>query len=136
MINPTFNSKILHSFVPVFTERADRLVASLIKFSGGDAIDLFQHVINGTMETIFVTTLGADSLSQSKAEYIVELMHRIADFVSKRAFNPLLLPQILYRFTNSYRKEVKMRATIYSVINSVSLELLNFNCNLPLFLNI
>jgi len=53
LINPTFNPKMLQSFLPIFIEKAENMVQSLSLRAGGEEFDLLVETMQCTMATIF-----------------------------------------------------------------------------------
>jgi cytochrome P450 len=96
IINTTFNAKILQSFVPIFIEKSEKLIASLAIHENGKEFDLIELAMNCSMETVFgelilrksqhklllsfyfclVTTLGAQIVEKDKCERGMELVKK------------------------------------------------------------
>jgi cytochrome P450 len=52
VINPTFNPKMLQSFLPIFVEKTEKLVESISKNVGGEEFDLLVETMQCTVATI------------------------------------------------------------------------------------
>lgn len=52
-INHGFSTNALKSFVPVFNRKAKKLMNKLNESVGGPAFDIFEHMYNFNMETIY-----------------------------------------------------------------------------------
>jgi cytochrome P450 len=95
IINPTFNPKVLKSFIPIFIKKADVMIASISKKVDGEEFDLFAETMQCTMRTIFGwferyhlfenglncysisdTTMGNDGFTDDEINYAVEHMHK------------------------------------------------------------
>jgi cytochrome P450 len=53
IINPTFNPKVLKSFLPIFIKKADVMIASISNKVDGEEFDIFAETMQCTMRTIF-----------------------------------------------------------------------------------
>jgi cytochrome P450 len=54
LVNPTFNSKILTSFMPIFIEKSEQMIGKLAKRAeGGDEFNIFPYISNCTLKTVF-----------------------------------------------------------------------------------
>jgi cytochrome P450 family 4 len=53
IINPTFNPKMLQSFLPIFVEKTDHMIKSLSKRVGDEEFDLMAETMQCSMATIF-----------------------------------------------------------------------------------
>lgn len=52
LLNPTFNNKILLSFIPVFNEKSETLTKVLDKLVGEKAFDIYKQMLACTLEMV------------------------------------------------------------------------------------
>lgn len=52
LLNPTFNNKILKSFIPIFNEKSQILVDVLAKKVGEDAFDVSKQIFACTLDMV------------------------------------------------------------------------------------
>ncbi|XP_055605421.1 cytochrome P450 4c21-like [Uranotaenia lowii] len=110
ILNPTFNVKILNSFIPIFEDYTGKMVQSLIPFADGKSqINIFKYTSKSSMETIFGTTIGTDISEQSADFDLFFGYRRLLHLISKRMVNMHLYLDWIYRWTRDYREERYLR---------------------------
>ncbi|KAK9744643.1 Cytochrome P450 [Popillia japonica] len=75
LLTPAFHFKILESFMPVFTEKANLLVQDLEPKIEGDYFDVLPMITNTTLDVICETAMGLPvcRLTKNKEEYVKAL---------------------------------------------------------------
>ncbi|XP_065086960.1 cytochrome P450 4c21-like [Ochlerotatus camptorhynchus] len=109
-VNPAFSMKILGGFVPIFDSRAKVLVERLKPLADGVTdLNLLQYVAQCTLEMIFSTTMGCHlHVRPGEKEYVYHL-EQIQSSLGERMLNVEKQLDALYRFSASYRREMKSR---------------------------
>ncbi|EDS36712.1 cytochrome P450 4A6 [Culex quinquefasciatus] len=112
-INPTFNLKILHKFIPLFDKYAQELVQTLGAFADGRALNLSPFMHRCSMKTICATTMGVVIDEDSDADRFAELLQKTFHLAFKRLFHVHWHVDWMYRLTKDYKKDEKIREEIY-----------------------
>ncbi|EAT48675.2 AAEL000326-PA [Aedes aegypti] len=111
-LNPTFNMKILNSFISIFEDCSSRMVADLFKCANGETVDMFQFTSKCTLEMVCATTLGSNVLEREGSDEFLRNMEGLFELVGKRMLSVELFLDSIYRLTSYYRKEMKIRKKI------------------------
>uniref|UniRef100_A0A182XUM6 Uncharacterized protein n=1 Tax=Anopheles quadriannulatus TaxID=34691 RepID=A0A182XUM6_ANOQN len=77
-LNPTFNTRILKSFIPVFVQCARQMVQHMEQSVGdvGRSISIFPFISKCTLEMVCGTTIGCDVMEQPGKETFIENVDR------------------------------------------------------------
>ena len=77
-LNPTFNTRILNSFIPVFVQCARQMVQHMEQSVGdvGRSISIFPFISKCTLEMVCGTTIGCDVMEQPGKETFIENVDR------------------------------------------------------------
>ncbi|XP_053691064.1 cytochrome P450 4C1-like [Sabethes cyaneus] len=118
-LNPSFNTKILHGFIPIFSDGSKKLVNRLLTFPDGSTVDMMQYVGRYTMEMVLGTTLGLDINAIDDADSIVHEVERYISLSSKRLLNIYHYADIIYRRTTIYREKQYLRDRLDQVISKI-----------------
>uniref|UniRef100_A0A336LXN1 CSON004594 protein n=1 Tax=Culicoides sonorensis TaxID=179676 RepID=A0A336LXN1_CULSO len=119
LLNPCFSPSILQSFLPIFQEKACVLVNCLKKVSQKE-FDIFPFLSACTLDSICATILDFDVDSQnSKNLDFVEALEELFPIINTRIFNVLLHPFNIYKHTQLYRREIKLRQIISETTNKI-----------------
>lgn len=63
LLNPSFNLKILQSFVPIFNEKTDQMLRNLDKKAGQGAFDVSEYIFACTLDMVCGTASEIHSFS-------------------------------------------------------------------------
>lgn len=137
-LNPTFNLKILNSFIPIFETCSLKMVDELKGLDSGSTVNILQHVSKCTLEMVFGTTIGMDVLQRDDTDevlgYIERLLtvvqchlygiknrrnFRLFNLVSRRMLSAHLYFDWIYRFTKDYREDQRIRKICMEKANEV-----------------
>ncbi|XP_053691291.1 cytochrome P450 4C1-like [Sabethes cyaneus] len=99
-LNPTFSSTIVNNFVPVFNERADKLVMNLEAFVGQEAFDMLPKASCYSLSASLLNLLGVN-VRVDDTDY-QEQMWLI---MWGRIYKPWNHLDFIYQFTNNFKKE-------------------------------
>ncbi|KAJ6636722.1 Cytochrome P450 4C1 [Pseudolycoriella hygida] len=120
LLNPTFNNKILLSFVPIFNEKSQILADVLDKKVGQKNFDISKQLFACTLEMVCCTTIGCDLEFQSnKNVKMLETMEIQSELVANRMTRFWLHPFFIYRFTNDYKKFRDNTKFIYEIPRAI-----------------
>ncbi|XP_055611602.1 probable cytochrome P450 313b1 [Uranotaenia lowii] len=121
-VNPTFSSRVLSSFVPMF-ENLSAVLVDRLSTRQGLEVDILQFSSQTALEMVCATTLGSrlDQLGteNSDLETLVDRLDRLSGIVSKRLFSPHLHSDIVYQRTSDFRKEMNLRYECYEVTSRI-----------------
>nr|XP_019534358.2 cytochrome P450 4c21-like [Aedes albopictus] len=108
-LNPTFNLRILHSFVPIFEKCSEKLVSELEKCKDGETVNMFKYTSRCALEMVCGTTLGSDVLQRDGKEVFLSALEEMFLCVSRRMLSMHLYSDLIYMMTPHYWKERKAR---------------------------
>lgn len=66
LINPSFYMKVLHSFQPVFNQKAQMMVQVMKKYLNTGHFDVYHHMSSCTLETLLATSIGLNKDIQNE----------------------------------------------------------------------
>ncbi|XP_044261131.1 cytochrome P450 4C1-like isoform X1 [Tribolium madens] len=105
-INPTFNPKILNSFIDIFGKHANRLVDVFEEGCGKESFDVFLKLFRSTLDIACETLADVDSdLIKGQDAYLQKAI-RMEDVLAIRSFSVWLHPDIVWN-NSSFGKEVE-----------------------------
>ncbi|XP_055605422.1 cytochrome P450 4c21-like [Uranotaenia lowii] len=110
--NPTFNLRILHSFIPLFDTCCKRMIKRLKQNEDGATIDLFKYTLRASAEMVCVTTMGGDVLQHKDLDELIHYTDVAMDLVSARFLNLHHHFDIVYMLSSNYWKEKACRKRI------------------------
>lgn len=108
-LNPAFNKKKLHTFIPIFAQNSRRLVEKLATYSEGSTIDIMDDVCKYTLETVLQTTFGLDCETAERFNFIGKKIVRFFFLISKRVMNAFHYVDIIYRYSADGREHSILR---------------------------
>ncbi|XP_001230597.4 cytochrome P450 4c21 [Anopheles gambiae] len=119
-LNPTFNTRILNSFIPIFTDCVAKMIANMEKHAGDEKpINVLEFTSPCTLEMICRTSLGGKVLEREGKQEFIEGLEIILHNVGLRMFNANLYPDIVYRNTRFYKAEMDARKICYAFTDKV-----------------
>ncbi|XP_058454496.1 probable cytochrome P450 313a4 [Malaya genurostris] len=106
LLNPTFNTKMLTSFLPIMGLRASKMIAKLRPLADGHTdIDIVQFIGECTLEMIFNTTMARDANELPGQRDYIRNLEIIQNTIGKRALNANQYLGVLYRISRAYETE-------------------------------
>ncbi|XP_055321750.1 cytochrome P450 4c3-like [Sitodiplosis mosellana] len=118
LMNPTFNLKMLQSFIPVFNEKVASVVQELKDHVGKSGIDIMPYTNAYSLDTICATVLGLDiDLKSSKGKEFIDSYLSIAQIILKRAAMPWAHFDYIYQWTDLYKQQQKRMPDVRYLIN-------------------
>uniref|UniRef100_A0A6E8VF28 Cytochrome P450 n=1 Tax=Anopheles coluzzii TaxID=1518534 RepID=A0A6E8VF28_ANOCL len=120
-LNPTFNTRILNSFIPVFVQCARQMVQHMEQSVGdvGRSISIFPFISKCTLEMVCGTTIGCDVMEQPGKETFIENVDRCFELVAKRMLNIHHYIELVYRFSRDCIEESELRTSCYRFFETV-----------------
>uniref|UniRef100_A0A6E8VZK4 Cytochrome P450 n=1 Tax=Anopheles coluzzii TaxID=1518534 RepID=A0A6E8VZK4_ANOCL len=138
-LNPTFNTRILNSFIPVFVQCSRQMVQHMEQSVGdvGRSISIFPFISKCTLEMVCGTTIGCDVMEQPGKETFIENLVSDANglqpvllFAILRYFFPDALVakrmvsihhyiELLYRFSRDFTEESEHRSSCFRFFETV-----------------
>ncbi|XP_035776118.1 cytochrome P450 4c21-like [Anopheles albimanus] len=120
-LNPSFNFRILNSFIPVFIKCSNLLVSNLEKAvdQGGKTVSVLPYISKCTLEMVCGTTIGCDVLERSGKDTLLHNIDRWSELVAKRMLNVHQYADVLYRFMKDCAEEAQCRTLCYGYFDSI-----------------
>ncbi|XP_038118459.1 cytochrome P450 4C1 isoform X1 [Culex quinquefasciatus] len=120
VLNPTFNTRILNSFIPIFTDCVAKMIESMQEhYQPGKPLNILEFTSPCTLGMICRTSLGGKVLEREGTQQFIEGLEVILHNVGLRMFNANLHPNWVYRFTRFYRAEMKARKFCYAFTDKI-----------------
>ncbi|XP_053660415.1 uncharacterized protein LOC128709444 [Anopheles marshallii] len=119
-LNPTFNTRILNSFIPIFTDCVGKMISNMQKHVNDEKpINMLECTSPCTLEMICRTSLGGKVLEREGKQEFIEGLEIILHNVGLRMFNANLYPDFVYKNTRFYRAEMAARKICYAFTDKV-----------------
>ncbi|XP_053690848.1 probable cytochrome P450 4d14 [Sabethes cyaneus] len=110
LLNPTFNTRMLTSFMPIMDFRASRMVAKLSPLADGKTeVDIMKFVGECTLEMVFSTTMGRNAHELPGQREYIRNLEIIQNLIGERILNANQYLGIFYRMSSSYKAEKSSR---------------------------
>lgn len=120
VLNPTFNTRILNSFIPIFTDCIDTMIRSMKEQNApGKPLNVLQFTSPCTLGMVCRTSLGSKVLEREGTQRFIEGLDCILHQMGLRLFNVNLYPNWVYRFTRFYRAEMEARKYCYAFTDKI-----------------
>ncbi|KRT83475.1 cytochrome P450, partial [Oryctes borbonicus] len=120
VITPAFHFQILEEFIEVFNSQSDILVSILRKECENGNVDVYPFVGRCTLDILCETAMGTSVNAQScnDSEY-VRCVQLLLEILGLRMFHPFLSNKLLFRFTETYRKERRALKVVHNYTRSI-----------------
>ncbi|KAK9708542.1 Cytochrome P450 [Popillia japonica] len=120
MVTPAFHLNILKTFIDVFNSQADVFVEKLLEESHKGNVDIYPLAERLTLDIICETIMGTSVNAQNDNDCkYLKCVQTLMDIYLDRAISPILTNNLLYFFTNTYRKEMYATKVVHDYTNSV-----------------
>ncbi|KAJ8672685.1 hypothetical protein QAD02_003945 [Eretmocerus hayati] len=120
LIMPTFNPRILESFVEVFSRQSQIMVKEMEIELGGDEFDIFHYVSLCTLDIICETAMGVPSKAQTQRNSpYVESAKRLFEILYSRMFKIWLHPDIIFYHTKLGKDQKECLKYMHGLTNDV-----------------
>jgi cytochrome P450 len=104
LLDPSFNINLLHSFIPIFNEKAKVLIDTLGKTVTEEEFDIYQNISACTLEALLESMTGLKNDIQSDAknnEYLISMDHG-TKLMNDRLFKVWYHIPFVFRFSSIY----------------------------------
>ncbi|KAK0181268.1 hypothetical protein PV327_003562 [Microctonus hyperodae] len=106
IITPTFNIRILESFVEIFVEQCEILIKEMEVELEGNEFDVFDYVSRCTLDIVCETAMGVSSKVQTrKNSPYLDAVKTITEILYMRMFKVWLHPDIIFYCTSLAAKQ-------------------------------
>ncbi|OXU24905.1 hypothetical protein TSAR_006903 [Trichomalopsis sarcophagae] len=124
LIMPTFNPRILESFVEVFSVQSEVMIKEMeVELNGGE-FDIFHYVSLCTLDIICETAMGVRSRAQTQRNSpYVESAKRLFEIVYSRMFKIWLHPDIIFNNTRLGKDQRECIKYVHSLTDDVSAQI-------------
>ncbi|XP_046735164.1 cytochrome P450 4C1-like [Diprion similis] len=120
LIGPTFNLKILESFVAVFAAQSNVMVKKMEAELNGAEFPVFDYLSKCTLDIICETVMGVSMKAQIENECsYVEAAEKTFAIVCQRTFKVWLHPSAIFNRTQLGREQNKHIKTMHNFTNNV-----------------
>lgn len=118
-LNPTFNSKIMNSYIPIFNAKAQILVQQLERHIGGP-FDINRPVFKALTDMIMNTGLGMNwELQTKRGDEIHYIFTEVMSSFQSRVVRFWYKWDFIYNLTQACKRELKLLEQGYRVLRSV-----------------
>ncbi|XP_063924255.1 cytochrome P450 4C1-like isoform X2 [Zophobas morio] len=120
IINPTFNSAVLNSFVDVFCAHSKELVQTLESNCDGNPFDFLMKIFHCSLNISIETLCDIKpSLIQDKDQFIEKIL-RMEEIMTIRVFSIWLHPDYIFKYTLLGREFEKLTEETFEFINKIT----------------
>ncbi|XP_055543575.1 cytochrome P450 4V2-like [Wyeomyia smithii] len=110
ILNPTFNNRMLTSFLPTMDYRANKMVAKLVPLADGQTeVDIMNFICECSLEMVFSTTMGRNAHELPGQREYLRNIEIIRDLLGERVLNANQYFEVFYRMSNAYRTDQTSR---------------------------
>ncbi|XP_058811489.1 cytochrome P450 4c3-like [Topomyia yanbarensis] len=120
-LNPTFSYKMLTEFLEIFNQQATTMVRILEKELGNDrGFDCTRYATLYSLDVLCETAMGCPihAQEQFESEY-VKAHEEIGQIMLDRLQNIWLHPNLIFRFTESYKRQAKCLKVLHGFSEQV-----------------
>ncbi|XP_062557039.1 uncharacterized protein LOC134221888 [Armigeres subalbatus] len=118
-LNPTFNLRILTSFVPIFENCCRQLVNDLKPFINGERFNALHFTTRCTLDMILKTSLDTESLPVGESDNLVTHVKRFLSISTNRVLNLHHYWEPVYRLTKNYIMESESLSVFVGVTRKI-----------------
>ncbi|KXJ73598.1 hypothetical protein RP20_CCG015449 [Aedes albopictus] len=104
-LNPTFNIRILTSFLPIFEACCQQLVDDLKPLVNGERFDALYFTTRCALDMILKSSLDTESFSDEESASLVEHIKRFLFISTNRVLNIFHYLEPVYRLSKNYALE-------------------------------
>ncbi|XP_075217292.1 cytochrome P450 4c3 isoform X2 [Lycorma delicatula] len=120
ILTPAFHFRILDDFIEVFREQSNLLVEKLAKEVGKGSFNIFPYITACTLDIVCETAMGWQSNAQNDSESdYVKAVYEIGSIIQQRQAKIWLQPDLLFRFSNLYKRHENCIKILHNASNKV-----------------
>nr|XP_019560219.2 LOW QUALITY PROTEIN: probable cytochrome P450 313a4 [Aedes albopictus] len=121
-LNPAFNLRIIHGFVPIMVKCARKMIARLNECPDGATVDIIKYTALCTLEMACGTTLGSDVLDRDGKEEFKRGLDEAFNGAARRMMTVYLYPDIIYKMTRYYKELTEARKIVCDFFTKLIVE--------------
>ncbi|XP_062558088.1 uncharacterized protein LOC134222964 [Armigeres subalbatus] len=107
---PAFNTKVLASFLPIFTNGSKNMIRKLESMAvTGETFNIIDYATTCALETVCETTMGFDSTVFTKTDELGSKIQRVLSIAARRMLKFHHHLDCIYRWSEDYREERTVR---------------------------
>ncbi|XP_055604821.1 cytochrome P450 4c21-like [Uranotaenia lowii] len=118
-LGPLFNSRILHSFIPIFESASGEMLTQMESMADGRDVDIRQYIGQCTAQFVQRTMMNIEKLPDEFVRKLVHNLERVMDSVGLRMRNAFYAFKSVYKMTQAYREELSSRRICYALVDDV-----------------
>lgn len=119
ILNPTFSTKIMNSFIPTFNRKAKILVERLDQHVGQE-FEIFRPIFKALTDMIMNTGLGMNwELQTKRGDDLHDIFIEVMNSFQSRVVRFWYKWDFVYSFTSECKREMKLLEQGYRVLRSV-----------------
>ncbi|XP_029718563.2 cytochrome P450 4c21 [Aedes albopictus] len=116
-LSPLFNTKILHSFIPIFERATKEVMKGLDVVCDGRDFDLLQYTSTCSAKMVHGTMVDTLSVPEEIINTLITNLEIILEALGKRILNGVYALKTLYKMSSVYRDEWRSRKICYETVN-------------------
>ncbi|XP_066592042.1 cytochrome P450 4C1-like [Prorops nasuta] len=120
LITPTFNLKILESFVEIFAKKANILVKRMEMELDGKEFEISKYIARCTLDFICETAMGINIDAQEGNLKHAESSREVFDIIFKRVLQIWLHPDIIFNNTKAGKRQHELITYLHSITDEAS----------------
>ncbi|XP_039440770.1 cytochrome P450 4V2-like [Culex pipiens pallens] len=110
VLNPTFNTRMLTSFLSIMDTRASKMVANLRSVADGHTeVDMIRFVGECTLEIVYNTTMGRNANELPGQRDYMKNLNICMVRIGERMMNVYQFFYVFYRMTSAYTSDLAAR---------------------------
>ncbi|XP_037044699.1 cytochrome P450 4d1-like [Bradysia coprophila] len=118
VLTSAFHFQILEKFVEIMDEQGNTFVRNLEKFDGQE-INVATMVNLYALDVICESAMGCKINAQNDTSEYANAVKEIAEIIFLRSFDPIRRFDLIYKFTEMYRREQKALQILHEFTDSV-----------------
>lgn len=121
VLNPTFNPKVLSSFMPIFNQKSQRLVQQMERYMDGSPFDIYRPLFKALLDTIMSTGLGMKNweLQTKRGDDMHDIFIEVMNSFQSRVVRFWYKWDFIYSFSQACKREMALLERGYRILRSV-----------------
>lgn len=118
-LNPTFSTKVINSFIPIFNVKA-KILADQMDKNVGTSFDIYRPIFKALTDTIVNTALGTKwELQTSHGDNLHDTFIEVMNYFQRRVVRFWLKWEFTYSLTKEYTREMALLERGYRFLRSI-----------------
>lgn len=114
ILNPTFNTKIMNSFIPTFNRKAKILVQQLERHHAGEPFDVYRPVFKALTDMIMNTGLGMNwELQTKRGDDLHDIFVEVMESFQQRVVRFWYKWDFVYNLTKACKREMRLLEQVF-----------------------